>query len=272
MNNDAILTFFAKYIEKELGIVYSEANYYQLEHRLNEIRSKLGLSTLDDLYIKAQTEIGGSFKNLLLDLATNNETSFFRDPNIFKAFSAKVLQDKLDNNDNKLSMWSAASSSGQEIYSLLMEIDQFQENKLFYFDLSFLATDVSDTILKRARDGIYSNLEVHRGLSDSHLKRYFSPIGSDSWEFTHSLRRQIAFTKLNLLDTWAYTGPYDVIFCRNVLIYQSVENKIKILNELAKKIKPNGYLILGAAESLFGLSSEFNQIAESSAILYQKKA
>jgi chemotaxis protein methyltransferase CheR len=153
-----------------------------------------------------------------------------------------------------------------------MEIDQFQENNLFYFDLSFLATDVSDTILKRAKDAIYSNLEVHRGLSDNHLKRYFTSIGTDSWEFTNSLRRQIAFTKLNLLDTWAYSGPFDVIFCRNVLIYQSVENKIKIITEIAKKIKPNGYLILGAAESLFGLSNEFNQISDSQAILYQKKA
>ncbi|MFZ4712465.1 MAG: CheR family methyltransferase [Bacteriovoracaceae bacterium] len=271
MNNEIILKFFANYIESQLGIVYVEANYYQLEHRLVEIKTQLGLENLEELYKKGQQGIDGQFKVLLLDLATNNETSFFRDINIFKAFSQKILQDKINENNNNLNIWSAASSSGQEIYSVLMEIDQMQEAYQFHFDLNFLASDVSEMILKRAQNGVYSQLDIQRGLPAKLLIKYFTKNDNDYWEFNHPIKRKVNFKKLNLLDTWGEIGTFDVIFCRNVLIYQSVSNKIKIIGELTKKLKPQGFLVLGAAESLFGLSDSYNQIAYSNAVFYQKK-
>jgi chemotaxis protein methyltransferase CheR len=156
-----ILLFFAKFIEKELGIIYVEANYFQLEHRLRDISTQLGFSSIDELYQKARLGISGSMKSLLLDLATNNETSFFRDISIFKALSSHIIPELLkDPYKSVITIWSAASSSGQEIYSIVMEIEELRKTAVKIPMVRYLASDVSDTILKRARNGLYSQIEI----------------------------------------------------------------------------------------------------------------
>ncbi len=272
MENLEILKFFANYIQSELGIVYVEANYFQLEHRLKDISVQLGYQDIVGLYQTARNGIFGQMKSLLLDLATNNETSFFRDQSIFKALSESMIPDIIKGGKKpSIQIWSAASSSGQEVYSIAMEIDQAKQlnSDIPYFRI--FASDVSETILKRAEAGIYSQLEVQRGLPTKLMLHYFDKNEEDKWVVKPFIKSGITFQKLNLLHNWGSIGPFDIIFCRNVLIYQSVENKIKIIQELLKQLNPGGYLVLGAAESLFGLSQDFEQIVHGTAVFFRKK-
>ena len=166
MENLVLLKFFADFIESELGIVYVEANYYQLEHRLKNIATQLGFADLMELHRAARPGITGQMRSLLLDIATNNETSFFRDNAIFKALSEAIVPELIKSGTKtSLQLWSAASSAGQEVYSIAMEIDQARLSNPTIPALRIFASDVSETILKRAEAGSYSQLEVQRGLA-----------------------------------------------------------------------------------------------------------
>ncbi len=272
MNNNA-LKFFADYIQKELGIVYVDANYFQLDHRLRQIATQLEIESVEALYEKGQAGITGQFRSLLLDIATNNETSFFRDPNIYKVFEDVVIPSlkKSFPDSREFSIWCAASSSGQEPYSIAMQYDSVKEQDSTLPPLSIFSSDVSDAILARAEKGVYSQLEVQRGLPARNLIKYFDKRDGDQWEVKSSLRDKMKFSKINLLHDFGMIGPFDVVFCRNVLIYQPVENKKKILQKISQKIKKDGFLILGAAESLFGLTDDFSNVQSASTIVYQKK-
>lgn len=272
MENQVLLKFFADFIEAELGIVYIEANYYQLEYRLKDISTQLGFADLPELHRSARSGIVGQLRSLLLDIATNNETSFFRDNSIFKALSECVVPELIKaGNKRNLQLWSAASSAGQEIYSIAMEIDQARQSNSAIPPLQILASDVSGTILKRAEAGSYTQLEVQRGLPAKLMLHYFDKNDQDQWVVKSSLRNGITFQKLNLLHEWGHIGPFDIVFCRNVLIYQGVENKTKIIKKICNNLNPGGYLILGAAESLFGLSQDFDQQVHGTAVFYRKK-
>jgi chemotaxis protein methyltransferase CheR len=273
MTEPAILKFFADYIETQLGIVYTDTNYFQLEYRLRDISHQLGLKDINDLYTKARISIEGSFKNLLLDLATNNETSFYRDAHVFKALGKFILPDimKLLNDPTTINIWSAASSSGQEIYTIAMEMDSLRRSNPALPQCTYFATDISDSILKRAKEGIYTQLEVQRGLPAKNLIEYFDQCDGTLWKVKESLRSNITFKKLNLLEPWGPIGPFEIIYCRNVLIYQNVENKKRVVNQLLTVLRPGGYLILGAAESMFGISDDFDQVTDDKTIVYRKK-
>lgn len=278
MTDESILKFFADYIEANLGIVYTHTNYFQLEHRLQDISHQLGMRNIDELYSKAKVSIEGLFKNLLLDLATNNETSFFRDIYVFKSLGKFIIPSLLQSSINEsnfvakpLKIWSAAASSGQEVYSIAMELDACKKKDPLFPEVSLFASDISDTILKRAREGVYSQLEVQRGLPVKNLIEYFEQIDSNQWRVKEFLRKQVEFRKLNLLEPWGGIGPFDVIFCRNVLIYQNVENKKRVVEQFIKVLQPGGYLVLGAAESLFGINEEFDQVTDEKAIVYRLK-
>lgn len=175
-------------------------------------------------------------------------------------------------NLNSINIWSAAASSGQEIYTIAMELENLRKNNPAIPEPILLASDISDTILRRAKEGIYSQLEVQRGLPASHLQEYFDQVENNHWRVKEFLRRNLTFKKLNLLEPWGSLGPFEIIYCRNVLIYQSVENKKKVLEAILEVLRPGGYLILGAAESLFGLSNAFEQVGDEKTIVYVKKA
>lgn len=267
------IKFFADYVEKELGIVYAEQNYFQLEQRLERIATALGQPSSLDLYQKAVTGIAGDMKSLLLDVATNNETSFFRDPKVFKALEGIVFPSLATRFPGALSyrIWSAASSTGQEIYSVAMLADEFaQKNPLSpRFDL--LATDISDTVLKRAKEGRYSQLEVQRGLPAGRLVKHFRKTEDNNWDIRPDLRSMARFSKFNLLDQPLGLGQFHVILCRYVLIYQDTERKKKILNRLVDCLQPKGMIFLGASESALGLTDRLTQVAQDGAIYYEKK-
>lgn len=272
MTDQKVLKFFADYIESQLGIIYNDANYFQLEHRLKEICFQLGLKDIGELYMKALGGIQGNLRNSLLDLATNNETSFFRDPNIFKAFSGYIIPETVKMlKTSAIQIWSAACSSGQEVYSLVMEYENGKKANSSWPAYRITATDISDTVLKRAESGIYSQLEVQRGLPAKMLIENFVKDSDNTWRVKTELKGVLSFRKLNLLESWGSMGPFHVVFCRNVLIYQNVDNKKKVVEKIYQMLHPRGFLIMGAAESLFGINDNFEQVSFSGSVFYRKK-
>jgi len=263
MRTQEILSSFSKYIESELGIIYSEHNFFQLQNRLEEISRLTGVKFefLSDMLSRGEFD---QYKQLLIDLSTNNETSFFRDPKVFIALE-KIIE-KFDGQRN-FRVWSAACSSGQEAISIAITIKELNPSLAFTID----ATDISERILLKAKEGAYSQLEVRRGLSDSHLEEYFRQVGSDRWQVNSEISRHIVFNKLNLIDEFPFKEKFDLVFCRNVLIYQKVEGKIDIINKITESLETGGYLVLGSGESLLGVSNHYEQAFYGDAVVYKKK-
>ena len=272
------MQFFAAFIEKEIGIVYSEVNYYQLESRLDEIARGLNYPTTQAMCSEALIGgIRGAMKLALIDAATNNETSFFRDMNVFQAIRAHIEQSDSTRyvGGQPLRVWSAACSTGQEIYSLAMLFAEIAAARPFAYTID--ATDISERVLARARQGRYTALEVHRGLTPTQLSANFTAEdpanGGEAgmWQVRSELRRGLTFNRLNLLDPWPGVGHYDLILCRNVLIYQTVESKRGVVAKLYDHILPGGVLILGGAESLIGLNDELEYVNLGGVVLYRRR-
>jgi chemotaxis protein methyltransferase CheR len=270
-----ILAYFADYIEKETGIIYSEGNAYQLENRLSEIAKALSLETIEQLYeLSKGSGLYGTPKQLLLDTATNNGGSFFRDPKIFKAFEKVMLPQAitLAGTFDSVKIWSVASSFGQEPYSLSMIIEQQIEEGKQLRNAEILTTDISKRALERVSKGIYSQLEVQRGLPANLLVKYFEKTDLEQWQLKPQITKRVSSQHMNLLHINSIQKKYHVIFCRNVLIYQNDLKKRQIIEQLSSYLEPGGFFVLGAAESLIGLSDKFDQEIYESAVFYKKKA
>jgi len=268
------LKFFADFIEKQLGIVYEPHVYFQLELRLEKIAQYLGLATTDDVYSKAAFEgITGDFKEYLLDIATNNETSFFRDPKVFAAIESKILPSLKSEFPGAFSyrVWCAASSFGQEPYSMAMLAHELVKKTPGHPRIEIIASDISDQALTRARAARYSQLEIQRGLPATRLIQCFAKEGEANWVLKPEVRSLVDFRRQNLLDPVTSIGMCHIIMCRYVLIYQDSERKKAIIQKLIKNLHPRGYLILGASESALGLSDELTQVALDGAIGYHRK-
>ncbi len=256
-----VFGFFASLIEKETGIRYDKSNSHLLEGRLREFVKVTGYENMDSLWTQVRHKgLNTKERETLLDLATNNETSFFRDQEVFDFFKGEFVS-KIFKPNEKLRIWCAATSTGQEPYSLAIIMAQLNESGILR-DYSILATDLSERVLSQAKSGLYSQLEVHRGLSPQLLDRYFDEelgkgLPQPYFRVKPSLARNITFRRQNLLEPWIDHGPFHIVFCRNVLIYQDVEMKQKIIGRLAKVLTPGGYLVLGGAESLVGISDDF---------------
>lgn len=273
MQLDLILPFFANMIEKELGIIYAEHNYFQLQNRLEGIAKLSGVSDIQELYESAQKGITPAFKQLLLDVATNNETSFFRDPRIYKALENVFLPTfwEASKGQKKLKIWSAASSTGQEALSVAMMIKEWNLKNGKNIDFSIIGTDISQRVLSIAKSAKYSQLEVQRGLPTPLLIKYFTKDSDDKWTAKPNLSHHTTFRTLNLKDQFAFAEPFDLVLCRNVLIYQNVEGKKDILNRIRSQMDANAFLVLGSGESLLGLSEDFEQKQSEGAVIYKKK-
>jgi len=268
-----ILSYFADYIEKETGIMYGEDNAYQLENRLVEVCRAVDVPSLESLLKLAQE--GGLHsmkKQFILDIATNNETSFFRDPKIFKAFEKHILPEVIKlNNVGPLRIWSVASSFGQEPYSLALILQQQQELGIPLVNAEILTTDISHRAIERVKMGLYSHLEVQRGLPANLMIKYFDKQEDDHWKLKEIIKNRVQTKHVNLLNISGVYGHFHVIFCRNVLIYQNEAKKKEIVAKLATFIPTGGFFVLGAAESMFGISDAFEQVSYESALFYRKK-
>lgn len=268
-----IISFFSALIEKEIGIRYEEANSHLLANRIRDLSRSLGYADYHLLWSDIRARgLKVTEREMILDLATNNETSFFRDPEIFEYFRSEFVP-KWTRPDQVLRIWCAATSTGQEPYSIAMTLDQLSQAGVAR-KYSILATDYSKRVLDQAESGVYSQLEVQRGLPASLLVRYFDEVPPEAgrlgrFKIKSELGRSITFKRLNLLDQWSHSTQFDIVFCRNVLIYQDVQNKKNVIARIARNLAPGGILVLGGAESLLGLSSEFSLERFGNACVYR---
>ena len=272
--NKETIGFFARFIESRTGIQYTETNYYQLENRLNAIATRHGYASLENLYTACVGKSDAKLERIIIEEATNHETSFFRDGSIFKAFSESILPEVLKGHAGSsavtpVRIWSSACSSGQEPYSLAMLC-----HELGHSNVKILCTDLSAKILARAKSGVFSDLEVKRGLDTKRRDQFFDGATEDGqqvWRAKESVKRLLEFREHNLLGNWVGIGTFDVIFIRNVLIYQSIENKKTIIQHVKEHLAPKGFLVMGAAESLIGIADDFDQRSHGGALYYQKR-
>ncbi|WP_426422081.1 CheR family methyltransferase [Bradyrhizobium genosp. A] len=253
--------YLRKLLKERSGLDLSADKQYLIESRLLPLARKAGLSGIPELVQKLQ---GGASALItsVVEAMTTNETFFFRDKVPFDHFRDTIMPEVLKARVGRRSVriWCAAGSTGQEPYSLAMTLKEMGA-ALTGWRVEIIATDLSQEVLEKAKAGVYSQFEVQRGLPIQHLVKYFKPNG-ETWQINPELRAMIQHRQLNLLQDFSHLGTFDVIFCRNVLIYFDQETKINIFNRLARQIEPDGFLVLGAAETVVGLTDTFRPIAD----------
>lgn len=242
------------------AIVLEDGKEYLVESRIGQVIKAEGYETISDLVETLRRNSNNGLQSKVIEALTTNETSFFRDIYPFETLKDAILPQLLNSRrkERKLNIWCAASSSGQEPYSIAMLIrENFPE--LLDWKLNFIASDISEKMLDRCRSGKFSQLEVNRGLSASLLVKYFEKSGS-AWFIKEPFRKMIHFQQINLSRELPYLPKMDIVFMRNVLIYFDIETKKKILNQLKILLQPDGFLFLGAAESTINLDNSFERM------------
>ncbi|MGE7097218.1 protein-glutamate O-methyltransferase CheR [Pseudomonas fulva] len=263
---------FRVFLEKACGILLGENKQYLVSSRLNKLMEQQGIKSLGELVQRIQAQPRGGLREQVVDAMTTNETLWFRDTYPFEVLKNKVIPEFIRNNPGqRLRMWSAACSSGQEPYSISMAIDEFERSNLGQLKMGaqIVATDLSGTMLNNCKTGEYDSLAIARGLSAERLQRYFDPKGPGRWAIKPAIRNRVEFRSFNLLDSYASLGKFDIVFCRNVLIYFSAQVKKDILLRIHSTLKPGGYLFLGASEALNGLPDHYQMVQCSPGIIYQ---
>lgn len=249
-------TFLREMLFRRSGLSLSVDKRYLVESRLGSVCRQLGLKSISDIIQAARA--GDEIMTVnIVEAMTTNETLFFRDTMPFKHLRETILPAllKARASERTLKIWCAAASSGQEPYSVAMIIDEMAA-QFSGWRVEILGTDISNEILEKARLGIYSQFEVQRGLPVQLLLKHFSQEG-DAWRISERIRRMVTFRQHNLVAQTHAPGTFDVIMCRNILIYFDVATKSQVFNLLAKSIRSDGYLILGAAETIMGLTEAF---------------
>ncbi|QQZ34910.1 protein-glutamate O-methyltransferase CheR [Pseudomonas sp. SK2] len=265
---------FRVFLEKACGILLGENKQYLVSSRLNKLMEQQGIKSLGELVQRIQTQPRGGLREQVVDAMTTNETLWFRDTYPFEVLKNKVVPEFIKNNPGqRLRIWSAACSSGQEPYSISMALDEFERSNLGQLKMGaqIVATDLSGSMLNNCKTGEYDSLAIARGLSQERLQRYFDTKGPGRWAVKPAIRNRVEFRSFNLLDSYAALGKFDIVFCRNVLIYFSAQVKKDILMRIHSTLKPGGYLFLGASEALNGLPDHYQMVQCSPGIIYQAK-
>ncbi len=260
---------FQAFLEKACGIVLGENKHYLVSSRLNRLMQENNIPTLQVLVDTLEKSLSSQLKTRVIEAMTTNETLWFRDTYPFKVLSETIFQEYRDARKPSVRIWSAACSSGQEPYSMSMVAEEFARDNPG-FRVEIVATDISQAILNEAKQAQYDGLALARGLSEERKRQYFSQLG-DQWQVNANIRQRVSFREVNLLQNYATLGRFDVIFCRNVLIYFSTESKKDILDRMAKILNPRGFLMLGASESIAQYSDKFEMVRASSGVVYRLK-
>ncbi len=260
-------SFLQQYIYRESGIVIDAGKGYLLESRLLPIVKTEKLSGLNDLCRLLRVTATSALKAKVIESLTTNETLFFRDSTVFDALDKSVFPQLIEakKDTKRISIWSAAASTGQEAYSLAIML---AERSLPGWSIQVLGTDLNQQVLDKATEGRYLQIEVNRGLPARHLVKYFTRVGLD-WQLSPAIRAMVKFRRLDLRTSMRGMGPFDLVFCRNVLIYFDVETKKKILGEMRSTMRSGGLLILGAAETTFNLDENYVRVPHGSAAFYR---
>ena len=272
------LKVFAAYIKDISGIALDQSKAYLLETRLGNLAQELGCTSFSEFYFKAKADATLKVARQIIDAITTKETMWFRDASPFELLRHKILPELIDRRFLKptgtvkkgVKIWSAACSTGQEVYSLAIIIKELLPD-LAKFNINILATDISDEALARASYGQYNQFEIERGLPRDKMERYFVKNGQNTWKIKDEPRSLATFRRHSLLESFTPLGTFDLILCRNVAIYFSLEDKAKLFQKIAQILEPDGYLIIGSTESLLGISTDFEPQRHLNSVFYQKK-
>lgn len=251
-------------------MLYAEKDYYRLETRLNDMTKLFDCKSVEDLHKLFQGPISPDMNAVLLNVSTNNETYFLRDVKPFTALTESVIPEmQQKHTSGPFRIWSCASSTGQEAFSILMAIDS-KLPPAFFQRVEIEGSDISAQALAKAKEGVYNGLDVQRGLPINLLMKYFEQQDSGDWKVSEKLKSKAFFKEFNLLTGTFPNKKFHVIFCRNVLIYQDKDNKNKILNCLYNALLPGGYLFMGSGESLIGMATDYEKVLHSGITLYKR--
>ena len=251
----------SRIVRERSGLVLTPDKVYLLESRLPAVAKRFGHAGLDGLVAALRLRNDSVMMHAVTEAMTTNETFFFRDTKPFEQFRTTILPTLLEARAARKSLriWCAAASTGQEPYSLAM-ICAEQKARLAGWKVEIVATDISDEVLARAKAGIYNQFEVQRGLPVQLLARYFDKL-EDCWQLKPEIRNAVQYRSFNLLEEPHALGRFDVVFCRNVLIYFDPPTKQRVLQRIAGLLPSDGFLLLGAAETVLGVSDRFAPLA-----------
>ena len=254
--------FLRKMLKERSGLVLSAEKQYLAESRLLPLARKHGMTTLTELIGKLKSPLAVTLAAEVVDAMTTNETFFFRDKLPFELFRTTVMPAVIAARarDKRIRIWCTAAATGQEPYSLAMTLKAMGA-QLAGYKVSILATDICAAVLEKAQNGIYSQFEVQRGLPIQLLVKYFSQVG-EQWQIAPEMRAMVQFRPLNLLNDFSPLGQFDIVFCRNVLIYFDQPTKADALARIARQMPAEGFLVLGAAETVVGLTDAFKPVTD----------
>lgn len=263
---------FRIFLEDASGIVLGENKQYLVTSRLTRLMAEHEILNFGNLMSRMKAD--GKLRQSIMDAMTTNETSWFRDVYPFDILKEKLLPEIAQKQPRQIRIWSAACSTGQEPYSLSMMVQEYLMSKPGSFPanaVQIIGTDISPRVLEIAKSGRYEGVAVSRGLPQERQSRFFQETSS-GWEVGKDIKQRVTFRELNLMQNYTLMGRFDIIYCRNVLIYFSTELKRDILSRMAKCLNPGGYLVLGGSESISNYSDAFDLIRWRNGVIYQLKS
>ena len=252
--------YLRKVLKERSGLMLSADKQYLVESRLLPVAHRAGIATLTELVAKLRSACNESLNTEVAEAMTTNESFFFRDKLPFEHFRNLVMPALLAARPPRrpIRIWCAAAATGQEPYSLAMSLKEMGD-KIVGREIEIVATEFSTQVLEKAKSGLFSQFEVQRGLPIRLLIKYFAKVG-DTWQINPDVRAMVQFRPFNLLHDFSHLGRFDLVFCRNVLIYFDQETKTRVLDRVARITEPDGYLVLGAAETVVGLTDSFKPL------------
>jgi len=264
--------YLRKLLRERSGLVLAAEKQYLAESRLVPVARRHGMTTLGELIDRLRSKSPAALIAEVVEAMTTNETFFFRDKLPFDNFRDVMLPALLAARarDKRIRIWCTAASTGQEPYSLAMVL-KAMGSALAGYRIDIVATDLSSEVLEKAKAGLYSQFEVQRGLPVQLLVKFFEQHG-ETWQLALELRGMVQFRTINLLNDFSALGSFDIVFCRNVLIYFDQDSKIAVLNRIARQMPEDGYLVLGAAETVIGLTEAFKPLADKRGVYVPKSA
>jgi chemotaxis protein methyltransferase CheR len=259
--NTVEFDFLRKFLRDRSGLVLSDDKQYLIESRLVPVARRNGLASISEIVAKLRTQ-APALEAAVVEAMTTNESFFFRDKTPFEHLRDEMMPALLAARagQKKLRIWCAAASTGQEPYTIAMILADMAA-KIAGWRIEILGTDLSTEVLDRAKAGLYTQFEIQRGLPIQLLMKHFTQKG-DQWEISPAIRSMVQYRPLNLLRDFSSLGQFDIVFCRNVLIYFDQDTKIDVLSRICRMLAPDGYLTLGAAETVIGLTAAFKPHAE----------
>ena len=257
-------TFLGEFLRRRSGLAITSEKAYLIESRLKPVAGRHGFRDVE-LLVRELKTAGESVCRAVTDAMTTNETFFFRDRVPFDQFRDVMLQALLKARLTKrhIRIWCAGCSTGQEPYSLAMVVDGLPH--FIGWNVEIVASDINSEVVSRAKEGVFNQFEVQRGLPIQMLVKHFQQDGTE-WRVSDALKKRVQFRVFNLLEPFAGLGKFDIVFCRNVLIYFDQKTKHDVLDRLSKSLADDGYLVLGAAETVLGFGKSFAPLTEARGI------